>query len=54
MDRYTRAKPYYHDFECLAPFRNEGANMGARDFLTLLKGIADAKNMRFGSVSELL
>ncbi len=54
MDRYARAKPYYHDFECLAPFRNEGPNMGARDFLTLLKGIAEAKNMRFGSISELL
>ena len=53
MDRYNRAKPYYHDFEKLAPFINHGSAFGARDFLLRLKELADQNGIRFGKVSEL-
>ena len=33
MERYNRAKAYYHDFPKLKEFVNEGGPMGARDFL---------------------
>lgn len=53
MDRYNRAKPYYHEFEKLAPFINAGEGSGARDFLVNLKEIADINGIRCGKVSEL-
>lgn len=53
MDRYNRAKPYYHDFECLAPFINYGPQAGARDFLFRLKELADREGYRFGKAEEL-
>lgn len=36
MERYQRAKAYYHDFPALKPFVNQGGSMGARDFLQAL------------------
>ena len=53
MERYNRAKPYYHEFEKLAPFVNHGPDMGARDFLTALVKTAKEQNIRFGEVSEI-
>ena len=53
MERYNRAKPYYHEFEKLAPFVNHGGEMGSRDFLTALVKAAESKNIRFGKVSEI-
>ena len=53
MERYQRAKPYYHEFEKLAPFVNHGEGFGARDFLVSLKEIADGHGIRFGKVEEL-
>ena len=53
MERYNRAKPYYHEFEKLAPFVNHGPDMGARDFLTALVKTAKEQDIRFGEVSEI-
>ena len=53
MERYNRAKPYYHEFEKLSPFINTGEGFGARDFLINLKEIADTNSIRCGKVSEL-
>jgi hypothetical protein len=53
MDRYNRAKPYYHDFENLAGFVNQGQGFGARDFLLRIKETADRDGIRFGKVEEL-
>lgn len=53
MERYNRAKPYYHEFDRLAPFVNHGPETGARDFLLRMKQIADEHGIRFGKVSEL-
>ena len=53
MERYTRAKPYYHDFEALAPFVNKGEAFGSRDFLLRMKELADENDIRFGKVEEL-
>ncbi len=41
MDRYNRAKAYYHDFPMLRRFVNEGGSMGARDFLRVIAQHAD-------------
>ena len=53
MERYNRAKPYYHDFESLSAFVNHGGEMGARDFLASLAEKAPQNDIRFGKVSEL-
>ena len=53
MERYTRAKPYYHEFDALAPFVNHGEGFGARDFLLRMKELADENDIRFGKVEEL-
>ncbi|MBR6088888.1 MAG: hypothetical protein IKP86_03070 [Anaerolineaceae bacterium] len=53
MERYNRAKPYYKEFDKLAPFINRGEEQGARDFLLTLKRTADENGIRFGKVSEL-
>ena len=53
MERYNRAKPYYHEFEKLAPYVNHGEGFGARDFLLRIKQLADENNIRFGKVEEL-
>ena len=53
MSRYNKAKPYYHDFEKLAPFVNRDGQMGARDFLTELSKAAKENGMHFGKVSDL-
>lgn len=53
MERYNRAKPYYHEFEKLAPFVNHDGRMGARDFLTALVKAAERNHFRFGKVSEI-
>lgn len=53
MERYNRAKPFYHQYENLAPFVNRGPEMGARDFLMRLKETADSRGIRFGKVDEL-
>ncbi len=53
MECYNRAKPFYHDFEKLAPFVNRNEGFGARDFLLDLKRSADDRGFRFGKVEEL-
>ena len=53
MERYNRVKPYYHEFDRLAPFVNHGPEPGARDFLLRMKQIGDEHGIRFGKVSEL-
>ena len=53
MARYNRAKPYYHEFEALVPFINQGEGFGARDFLLRLKELADSSGFRFGKAEEL-
>ena len=53
MERYNRAKPFYHDFEALAPFVNHREGFGARDFLLRLKDLADGNGIRFGKAEEL-
>ena len=49
MDRYDRAKPFYHDFERLRPFVNPGTECGARSFLKRL--VRDAKELGYEFVS---
>ena len=53
MERYHRAKPYYHEFEKLASFINHGEGFGARDFLLRIKEVADQNNITFGRAEEL-
>ncbi len=53
MDRYNRAKPYYHDFEGLKPFVNRGEGFGARDFLLRLAEKGRQNGFRFGRIAEL-
>ena len=53
MERYHRAKPFYHDFENLSAFVNHGEGFGARDFLLRIKELADEHAIRFGKVEEL-
>ena len=53
MDRYNKAKPYYHDFSRLSSFVNHGEGFGARDFLLRIKEIADQNNISFGRAEEL-
>ena len=54
MDRYGRAKAYYHDFDRLAPFINRGEGFGARDFLLRIAELGRENGIRFGRISELL
>ena len=54
MDRYGRAKAYYHDFDRLAPFINRGEGFGARDFLLRIVELGRENGIRFGRISELL
>ncbi len=53
MERYNRAKPFYHDFDKLTPFVNRGGDTGARDILMRLKDFENENNIRFGSAEEL-
>lgn len=53
MERYHRAKPYYHDFKSLAQFVNHENRDGARDFLLRMKQIADENQIRFGKAEEI-
>ena len=53
MARYNRAKPYYHEFDKLAPFVNHGEGFGARDFLLRIKEVSDQNNITFGRAVEL-
>ena len=53
MERYNRAKPFYHDFDKLAPFVNHSEATGARDILLRLKEFEDQSDIRFGSIEEL-
>ncbi len=53
MDRYNQAKPFYHEFEKLAPFVNHGEETGARDILLGIKKTAEENDIRFGSAEEL-
>ena len=53
MERYNRAKPYYHEFEKLAPFVNHGEGFGARDFLLRIKEVADQNYITFGRAEKL-
>lgn len=52
MDRYQRAKAFYHDFEGLKPFINPEPN-GARSFLTELSRLAAENEIAFGRLDEL-
>lgn len=54
IDRYSRAKPYYHDFDGLAPFVNRGEGFGARDFLLRIAELGRENGIRFGRIGELL
>lgn len=54
MDRYGRAKAYYHDFDRLAPFINRGEGFGARDFLLRIAELGRENGIRFGRIRELL
>ncbi len=54
MDRYNRARPFYHDFDGLKPFVNHGEGFGARDFLLRITELAGKNGIRFGRISELL
>ena len=53
MERYYRAKPFYHDFKSLAQFVNHDNRDGARDFLLQIKKTADENGIRFGKVEEI-
>lgn len=53
MDRYNRAKPYYRDFDRLAPFVNHNEGFGARDFLLRIKELAERDGIVFGKAGEL-
>ena len=54
MDRYGRAKAFYHDFDRLAPFINRGEGFGARDFLLRIAELGRGNGIRFGRIGELL
>lgn len=53
MERYNKARPFYHQFDALYPFVNHGPETGSRDFLCKLYDAACRDGFRFGEVSEL-
>ena len=53
MERYNKAKPYYHEFDKLAPYVNHGEEFGSRDFLQKTVQLGRENGIRFGKVEEI-